>query len=185
MGGKRNTICCHFRAGWKTTIKLLPKIFTTRKLKWAKGQTELIWMKNEGLKWLCSDLTVRKNKQEHLLAVLSAVCKFCKFWWRESELPFWSQSGLHWAHLFVMDKFRFVKNYANPVFRFRLIILLYNVILQIISFCWWSFGVFSPQSALMFVFVSWGKRCVRIKQSWRLLSFFVLSFYCVLVRAPV
>lgn len=30
-------------------------------------------MKNEGLKWLRDDLTVEKNKQQHLLAVLSVV----------------------------------------------------------------------------------------------------------------
>lgn len=36
-------------------------------------------MKNEGLKWLCDDLTVEENKQQHLLAVQSVVCEFCKF----------------------------------------------------------------------------------------------------------
>lgn len=43
-------------------------------------------MKNEGLEWLRDDLTVEKNKQQHLLAVLSVVCEFCKFWWWESGL---------------------------------------------------------------------------------------------------
>lgn len=42
---KKSTICCHFGARRKTTIKLLPKIFMTRKLKGAESQTELIWMK--------------------------------------------------------------------------------------------------------------------------------------------
>lgn len=37
--------------------------------------------------------------------------------------------------------------------------------------------------AVLFVFTA--QQCVRLKQSWRLLSFFVLFFYCVLVCAPV
>lgn len=36
---------------------------------------------NERLKWLSGELTVttEKHKRETLLAVLSVVCKFCKF----------------------------------------------------------------------------------------------------------
>lgn len=164
-------------------------------------------MKNEGLKWLRGDLTVEKNKQQHLLAVLSVVCEFWKFWWWESELEQITEprQGIYLLgtnlDLWTITRMSFCNFPSVSCLFLSLLTGQWYHLAQLefsiwcpaeqTSLFWVDVGRKAeslcksrkwPHSVLFIFRVRWW---IRIKQNWRILSFFVLSFSWVFVRAPV